>query len=98
MCVCSLSGRNMLTYTRGETTLFLTPLHSRQVECARPAGGAAQSFCGAGVSVQPDSGQPETHGSLLEDDEPPAGETRPSAQLLPPKPAFTQRYFLFSVH
>lgn len=66
------------------------------MECAWPTGGAAQPLCGAGVSVQSDSGQSETHGTFVQDDEPQDGESRTPAHVLPPQPAFTQRYVLYS--
>ncbi|XP_065150799.2 double-stranded RNA-specific editase B2 isoform X2 [Paramisgurnus dabryanus] len=90
-----LQGQRLITMSCTDkisrVKTLIEELNKMRVECAWTTGGAAQSLRGSGVSVQSDSGQPETHGSSVQDDEPQVGESRTSAHLLPPHTAFTQR-------
>lgn len=74
-----------------KSSLDLYPLFS-QVEHPGPAGGAAESLCGAGLPAQFDGGQPAPHWSHGPGSAPASGATGTTAADVQTTPAAAQWY------
>lgn len=73
-------------------TFFFFPFFYLQMEHFRPAGGAAEPLCGAGVPAQRDCGQPAAHGSPEQSVESAAGAPGPTSCFVQAQPAPAERY------